>query len=148
VDCFNLVWGCYPKILKIQVNRKFNRYCFVFVIVVQLVACASEIKREPTTLARDALASTVVQLDKSVEVLADAGGSRTLPAGSRWMLVGKIVEGTVYKPLDIVLTLSSRNVHEAYIVIADNLISGFYLPGELTFAAIKNKTAVSFQRVP
>jgi hypothetical protein len=64
--------------------------------------------------------------------------SRTLKKNTRWEPVGKIAQGYVYKSRDQILTLECSNVFEAYLVVADSQLVGFYLPVESGFVAVPN----------
>ena len=62
---------------------------------------------------------------------------RELPAGSRWRAMGSLEQGTVYRPLNQVFVVEGRRMDEAYPVVRDNRLQGFFLPGEAGFAPIK-----------
>ena len=64
--------------------------------------------------------------------------SRKLRQGTTWDFVGTIPEGEVYKPRDQVLTIEASHVYEAYLVLSNNSLVGFYLPVERAFAALPN----------
>jgi hypothetical protein len=64
------------------------------------------------------------------------GYSRTLLAGSRWVAVGRLPQGTVYRRLDGVFSIEGRHVHEAYLVVKESALHGFYLPGEANFSPL------------
>lgn len=64
------------------------------------------------------------------------GYGRVLRQGTRWELVGAIAQGDVYRSRDQTLTVEGYNVHEAYVVVQDDLLVGFYLPVEKTFTPV------------
>lgn len=76
---------------------------------------------------------------------APCGYDRTLRQDTRWDLIGRIPEGDIYKSRDQVLTVECSNVHEAYIVVLDSSIVGFYLPVEKGFVKISNKIKLSIK---
>ena len=45
-------------------------------------------------------------------------------------MVGNLPQEQVLKPIDAVFTIEGRQIHEAYLVVADDHLVGFYLPGE------------------
>jgi hypothetical protein len=109
----------------------------VLVGALALAGCAPEVIRRPTQL----VASTEAgHPGGTLELLADAvvqvgvGYTRTLRRGSVWITVGRIAEGDVYRPVDQVLTVEGAHVHEAYLVLEDNRLRGFYLPVERAFS--------------
>ena len=61
---------------------------------------------------------------------------RELAAGSRWRLVGRVPQGDVYRPVDTVFMIEGEQVHEAYLVVADHQLVGFYLPAETRYSAL------------
>jgi len=70
---------------------------------------------------------------------APCGYSRTLRTGSRWEQCGAIPVGEVYKSRDQVLTVECSNIYEAYLVVSDGLLSGFYLPVEKAYVSLPDK---------
>jgi hypothetical protein len=62
--------------------------------------------------------------------------SRKLRQGTTWDFVGTIPEGEIYKPRDQVLTIEASHVYEAYLVLSNDSLIGFYLPVEGSFAAL------------
>ena len=61
------------------------------------------------------------------------GYGRTLRAGTHWNLFGSLERGQVYRSPDQVLTVEGYDVHEAYLVVRDGTLVGFYLPVEKKF---------------
>jgi len=68
------------------------------------------------------------------------GYGRTLRAGTHWDLFGTIDRGEVYRSQDQLLTVEGFNVHEAYLVIKNDSLVGFYLPVEKTFTPVSKVT--------
>ena len=64
------------------------------------------------------------------------GYSRVLRLGTRWQLFGVLAQGEVYRSPDQTLTVEGYNVHEAYLVVKDSTLVGFYLPVEKTFTPV------------
>lgn len=81
-----------------------------------------------------------VMLKEGIEVTEGpcAHYHRKLNKGTSWDFIGTLPEGEVYKPRDQVLTLEASHVHEAYVVLLDDLLVGFYLPVEQAFAPLPN----------
>lgn len=112
------------------------------VAVACLGACAPMISTAPATLATDnETGPSRIQLKSSTAVRLETGYTRTLSAGSRWQRVGTVPQGVVYRPIGTIFTIEGRQVHEAYLVIADQRLVGFYLPGEQAYSSLS--TAVS-----
>jgi hypothetical protein len=103
-----------------------------------LCACAFTVPAEPARLARlpaGPAASSVV-LARDTELRLSTGYTRTLPANSRWQAIGLLPQGTVYQRIDGVFSIEGRHVHEAYLVVHESALRGFYLPGEASFAPL------------
>ena len=79
-------------------------------------------------------------LAKDLNCSISTGYGRTLRAGTRWDLFGTIDRGAVYRSQDELLTVEGFNVHEAYLVIKDESLVGFYLPVEKTFTPVSRVT--------
>lgn len=108
-----------------------------------LVGCAFDLAHvsfTPTQFAPQAEGDKSFALKESIHITeAPCGYDRTLRQDTRWDLMGTIPEGNIYKSQDQVLTVECSNVHEAYIVVLDGSIVGFYLPVEKGFVKISNK---------
>ena len=84
-------------------------------------------------------------LQSTVEDNPPQGRTRKLAAGSHWFEIGRIAEGTVYKPLYTVLTAEARNVSEAYLVVRDRHWVGFWLPVEKAFVPTENAVPIDLR---
>jgi hypothetical protein len=113
-----------------------------------LVACAPEVSRRPTSftpLAEQPAATIEVLQDQKVS--ASLGYDRVIGRGTQWTLVGRSIEGDVYKPVGRVFTVEGGHIHEAYLVIAGDRVVGFYLPVERAFAPVREgPTPLSIRR--
>lgn len=83
-------------------------------------------------------------MEKQIDIKLDTGYTRSLIAGSQWMRVGAIAQGQVYRPYNTIFTLEGTHVHEAYLVIANNNLTGFYLPVEHGYSPLKQKISLPF----
>jgi hypothetical protein len=68
------------------------------------------------------------------------GYDRTIKQGSTWKLTGNVPQGEVYKPVNACFTLECSNVFEAYLVLREKMIVGFYLPVEKGFVPLNKPT--------
>jgi hypothetical protein len=78
----------------------------------------------------------MITVKEHMRVVGQAGDGQHLPAGSKWKRVGSIEAGEVYKRADGPFIVESQNAHEAYLVVTNGRIVGFYLPGESAFAPV------------
>jgi len=104
-----------------------------------LAGCAAEVPRQKTQLQTVNGAPTIVEITETVTLEPSTGYTRVLKSGSRWREVGRLPEGRVYRPIDGVLTVEGRHVHEAYLVLDGGRVVGFYLPVEQSFVALSPK---------
>jgi hypothetical protein len=65
------------------------------------------------------------------------GYSRKLRKDTTWKCIGMIDQGAVYKSVDQCLTVECSNVFEAYLVIQSKELTGFYLPVQDGYVALK-----------
>jgi hypothetical protein len=117
------------------------------IICMILAGCATEVSRTATQFNPDAGADNkYIVVTKEVTVTPSAGYSRTLKAGSTWKYVGRIPEGAVYKVQDDVFMLEGKHMHEAYCVIANNELVGFYLAVENAFSPLSSRVPLSLNQ--
>lgn len=109
-----------------------------------LCACAAEVPREPTQLREITAVPRVIELDREVTINPTSNYPRTLAAGSRWRESGRITQGAVFRPVNGVLTVEGKHVHEAYLVLDGSQVVGFYLPVEQAFTAV-TPTSIDYQ---
>src|SRR5262249_44728656 len=118
-------------------------------LVVVLTGCAPEVVRRPTefTPATDGADGTIEVLT-DLPIAVGPGCRRGSAKGSVWRRRGRTREGDVYKPIDRVFTVEGAQVHEAYLVLNDDRIVGFYLPVERAFSPAPSEANIrlTFQR--
>jgi len=128
-----------------NIKTKLKLLCF-FPLYLLIVSCSTAVVHTPTKIT----AVTVDQQDlktltKDVEVKFDTGYARSLKAGSQWRRIGVVAQGDVYKPYNDVFTVEGAHVHEAYLVVASNMLAGFYLPYEGGFSPLKQNVSITFE---
>jgi hypothetical protein len=62
------------------------------------------------------------------------GRRRLVEAGSLWQAVGRVEQGDVYKRVNGIFIVQARDIHEAYLVVSNGMVVGFYLAAEGTFS--------------
>lgn len=109
-----------------------------------LAGCASEIKSIPVDLELTPPDQTfeTITFNNAVTIKLPTGYTREIRSGSHWVLIGTIPQGKVYKPLDYIFTVEGANIREAYIVIYQSRLTGFYLPGENSFYELPKDVAL------
>jgi hypothetical protein len=110
-----------------------------------LAACASMVESAPVAFTAATHAPALeLRLERSAEVRLSTGYTRVLPTGSRWRHVGKVPKGDVYRPVDAVFSIEGRHIHEAYLVLSDRSLVGFYLPGESGYSPLSTPVPLPF----
>jgi len=113
------------------------------VAVASLSACAPMVSTTPAALVSDhATGPSRIQLKSPTEIHLETGYTRTLASGSSWQRVGALPQGGVYRPVGTIFTIEGRQVHEAYLVIADQRLVGFYLPGEQAYSPLSTAVPI------
>lgn len=83
-------------------------------------------------------------LSTAVELQLNTGYQRSLRQGSRWLKVGRVPQGDVYKPYMDVFTVEGAHIHEAYLVVDSSQLVGFYLPAERSYANLDQRVLLHF----
>lgn len=83
-------------------------------------------------------------LGQAAQITLDTGYTRALKPGSLWRDVGSLAQGEVYRPVQDVFTLEGANIHEAYLVVRDDTLVGFYLPAEQGFSPLQATVHLHF----
>ena len=115
-------------------------------LLATFMGCASEVTRVPSQLTAISPADSVkvVLTGADVEIRLDTSYIRSLKHGSAWIPIGKLSQGVVYKPVDTILTVEGAHIYEAYIVVEEERLTGFYLPVEKAFTPVSHKPLLKF----
>lgn len=115
--------------------------------LISLSGCASEVVRHPVELfaesQKPAMQYVVAQ---SALIRLDSGYERTLRAGTELLEIGTIKQGKVLKPVGTVFTVEGAHMHEAYLVVSDGRIVGFFLPVEGAFSPLSQFVTLSINK--
>lgn len=111
-----------------------------------LAGCASEVVRQPVELSvAGPEAGRQYTLSGEVAFTLDSGYRRTLATGTEFAVAGRFAQGTVLRPTRTVLTVEGKHMHEAYAVLRDDRLVGFYLPVEKAFSPLSQPVAFPLQ---
>ena len=111
-------------------------------------ACASEIVRTPISFEQSAGSDQRrIQIRELVTIDLPTGYQRSILTGSRWQKVGRTPAGDVYRPVGTVFTIEGANNHEAYLVLRDGRLVGFYLPGERAYSTMPTEVLLPFDPI-
>lgn len=103
-----------------------------------LPACAPAVRSVPTQLSVVDPSNRPADLrfTAPLEIRLPTGYGRQIPASSRWLPAGRLSEGHVYRPVDLVFSIEGQQVHEAWLVVRNGVLQGFYLPAEARFSLL------------
>jgi len=77
-------------------------------------------------------------LEDEVNVDLETGYKRKLNKGTEWHYVSTISQGDIFKTNDQVLTVEGSNIFEAFIVVSEKKLIGFFLPVEETYSPLSS----------
>jgi len=115
------------------------------IVLLAFTGCAPMIQSAPADLLplTNNAAAPAIRFETNTELHLDTGYTRTLARNSIWKLVGRLPQGAVYRPAGTVFTIEGRQVHEAYLVIHDKQLVGFYLPGEQNYSPLSTAVPIT-----
>ena len=111
-----------------------------------LSGCAGEVIRHPAEMSAPAALSGLVVTTQTTSFTLDSGYSRAIEQGTEFVELGSIKEGRVLKPTKTTFTIEGAHMHEAYPVVRDGRLVGFYLPVEKAFAPLSNAASFPTQK--
>lgn len=121
---------------------------FAAVVSLGLSACAVETAPAKIALVTSTQAPTQIRVLKKAHVTLDTGYERDIASDSIWRYAGDLPQGQVFRPVKSVFTIEGLQVHEAYLVISEAALVGFYLPGESNYSALSHHVALTIGSVP
>jgi len=87
------------------------------------------------------------QLKSDVNVELGTGYQRTLYKGTKWHHVNTIFQGDIYKTDDQVLTVEGSNIFEAFIVVSNSKLVGFFLTAEETYSPLSTAKLIVMEKI-
>ena len=113
-----------------------------------LTGCAFDlihVKLLPAQLDRSQPPKNSWTLARDTSVSLQSGFSTRMKSNTRWNHAGSIVQGDVYQTKDQVVTVEASNMHEAWVVVNDGRLVGFYLPVERAFTPASSPVALQIR---
>jgi hypothetical protein len=128
---------------------KNNAFVASALAALTLSACAPAIPVQNAELSSYTAArqSERFRVSAPITVQLTTGYSRQLNEGSVWRPVGEIPQGLVLRPVGAIFTIEGRQVHEAYLVVRENSLVGFYLAGESHFSPLKPSQPLLLEKI-
>jgi hypothetical protein len=116
--------------------------------VASVTGCAfdiSRVKELPVEYTPVSDVSRTFVLKQDVGIGIGTGYQTHLRSGTRWRQTGRTPHGDVFATRDQLVKVEASNIHEAQVVIQGQRITGFYLPVEKTFVAVKQPIPVTIE---
>lgn len=109
-----------------------------FAVVATVLVSGCSVTQVPVgepLVAQDNSPSVALQTPVHIEL----AGARDvlLRAATIWESIGTIERGTVYSSEDQLVVVESYNTRQAYIVVDDDQVVGYYLPVENSFVEVE-----------
>ncbi len=128
-------------------NAMMNMKVFLIVVMFALGGCAGEVLRHPSDLLTgNPQESKRYVAQKTIALTLDSGYARTIHVGAEFLEIGTTAQGVVFKPVNIAFTVEGAHMHEAYPVVSNGRIVGFYLPVERAFSPLSQSVEFSIQQ--
>jgi hypothetical protein len=94
-----------------------------------------------------AASPATLRVRDSVTLHLETGYKRRVRGGSLWRPVGNVPQGLVLRPVGAEFTIEGQQVHEAFLVVRDQSIVGFFLPGEAHFSALTPSQSIKLDNI-
>jgi hypothetical protein len=121
-----------------------QKFAAIVGVLATCAACAPEIVRSTIPFVQKTDSRETIQLTRSATIPNYSGTGTQVFIGTRWDYVGDVSYGKVYRSKDTVFFLRGANTHEAYLVIKDNKLLGFYLPGDKAWSPLEPALDIAF----
>ena len=123
-------------------KSKFNNLISLpaLLVVVLVSGCAfdlADVKYAPAQFQSMTEAGRAFTLSTNMKLTGmPCGYGRELRKNTRWESSGSMAQGEVFRSRDQILTLECSNVYEAYLVVRDGRLMGFFLPVQQGFVGL------------
>lgn len=106
------------------------------------------VQQQPVAFVPAAGCAAPFVLGKTLYARLDGVGvaSSAMPAGSHWHCVGRTPQGAVFASDDAVVTVAADDMYEARPVLRGDVLVGFYLPVEQSFAAARDTPKLNLRK--
>jgi outer membrane lipopolysaccharide assembly protein LptE/RlpB len=116
------------------------------VIILIITGCCfdlTHVKYVPVVMETKTPSKSVWMLTEKIDVPLESWSTTKLKSNTKWEYIGTIEQGEVYKTKDQIVTVRGSNTFEAYLVISEEKIVGFYLPIEKGFVKISKPIKIN-----
>lgn len=129
-----------------RLTRRLAMACLALL----LCACSTAVRHAPVALVAAApdAPRAILKVAAPVVVTLDTSYKRKVAEGSSWLRAGRIAQGEVFRPHQGVFTVEGAHIHEAYLVVDQTRLVGFYLPAERAFSPLSQQPFIHFNQEP
>lgn len=129
-----------------KIEIRYMMKLIILTTLITMAGCASEILRHPAELLSvNQRMGTRYVTPKSISLTLDTAYKRTINAGTEFIEIGTIQQGSVLKPTNATFTIEGAHMHEAYPVLSNGRVVGFYLPVEKAFSPLSQSVDFPIQ---
>ena len=134
----------------VKTKKIFTFFTFIIASTILLYGCAFDvikINKIPVEPDTSSPPKQMFVLEETLEFKLSTGYTRTLKSGTTWHYVSQISSGDIFKTKDQILTIEGSNIYEAFIVVSDEQLVGFYLPVEQAFSPLSKPLPLKYRMV-
>jgi hypothetical protein len=130
-----------------------NKICSLFLLVFFTVifsGCAFDVVKTnqmPVQYKDASKKQSAFELTDDVNITLNTGYRRKLNKGTKWHYINTISKGDIFKTNDQIFTIEGSNIFEAFIVVSDKQLVGFFLPVEETFSPLSNPKPLPISKI-
>jgi hypothetical protein len=134
-----------------RMKRTGLRLVIGLVAILPLAGCAFDVvhvRQVPVAFSSGGSEAPTFLLGSQVNVHLGTGFPTLLRKGTTWSYVGETEFGKVYSTKDQIVKVEASNIYEAYIVVSNRCLTGFYLPVEKTFSPLSRPLPLELKDNP
>ena len=98
------------------------------------ISSCEHIPRTKTSPVKYAKSEEIIIVTDEKDISLSNGYSVIIAKMTSWKYIGDIPEGKIYKPLSSVFMVEDSHKYQAYLVLQNHLLVGFYLPASKEFS--------------
>lgn len=130
--------------------NQYISHVFIIFFAFIFIGCAFDvikIKKIPVQPDTSFPPKEMIVVEENLIIELSTGYKRTIEKGTKWKYVSQISYGDVFKTKDQILTIEGSNIYEAFIVVSEKQLVGFYLPVEQAFSPLSKPVSFKHKMV-
>lgn len=133
-----------------KTNNQLISHMLIISFAFIFIGCAFDvikIKKIPVQPDTSFPPKEMIVVEENLIIELSTGYKRTIEKGTKWKYVSQISYGDVFKTKDQILTIEGSNIYEAFIVVSEKQLVGFYLPVEQAFSPLSKPISFKHKMV-